>query len=149
QLGLTAAAPRVREELKHPVPEVRLAAIWALGCLRDDGAKEALVQMLRSLGPTPGESHPLSEGDGGVQLLSDAEGRLFDATVQALSRLSQGEGDPVVLRAVADARARVRDDELDRPVRLPTFEETAPAGMTLRQLFDGVLAAADDDELGC
>ena len=58
QLGLTAAAPRVREELKHPVPEVRLAAVWALGCLRDDGAKEALVQMLRSLGPTPNEIPP-------------------------------------------------------------------------------------------
>jgi len=96
------------------------------------------------------ESRTIAEGDGGaVKILSDAESRLFDATVQALARLSGGEGDPVVLRAVADARARVRDDELDRPVRLPTFDEVGPPGMTLRQLFDGVLAAADDDELGC
>jgi hypothetical protein len=34
-------------------------------------------------------------------------------------------------------------------VRLSTFEEPPTPGMTLRQLFDGVLAAADDDELGC
>ena len=122
RLGLVEASPRIREELKHPSADVRLAAIWALGRLGDDGAGEALAGMLRSLPmgyPGAAEGPPLAETEEGPALLSDADARQFDALVQALGRLVGSNSDPLVLRALIDARARVREEEWERPARLP------------------------------
>ncbi|MCI4361356.1 MAG: HEAT repeat domain-containing protein, partial [Thermoplasmata archaeon] len=152
-LELSEASPRIREELRHPAAEVRLAAVWALGRLRDDGAREALVTMLRQVHPSRGENLMLAQGEGGaVRLLSDAEGRLFDTIIQALGRLGQGEFDPFVARAILEARARVTEDELERAARLPAPETSSPGAppLTLRLLFETALpASADEDELGC
>lgn len=125
-------------------------AVWALGRLRDDGARDALATMLRTMHPARTESGTYAQGEGAVRLLSDAEGRLFDAAVQALGRLAQGENDAVVRRALVEARRRVADEELDRPARLPPPELSADsAPPTLRSLFDTAMAVFVEDETGC
>ena len=142
QLGLAAAAPRIREELRHPDPEVRLAAIWALGRLQDDGARELLVTLLRQIDPTlrRGMLGPLASSGSGVE--TDAADRCFDTVVQALGRLGAGDEDPFVARALLEARARVPEEELDRPARLPGPELTpGRPPLSLRILFESALPA--------
>jgi HEAT repeat protein len=143
------AAPRVREELNHPVAEVRLAAIWALGRFQDDGAREPLLSLLRVTSPTRDIPLTLAQGEGAVKLLSDAEGRLFDTLVQALGRICRTASDPLVHRALAEARARLTEEELDRPARLPSPEGAdGVAAPSLRQVFDlAESACGDDDDL--
>ena len=120
RLGLTEAAPRVREETHHVEAEVRLAAVWALGRLGDDGAKDSLLQVLRDARPTEGDpSVPIAMGDGAVAIRSDAEGRLFDASIQALGRIVPSNTDPTVVRGLLDAMARVDEADLDRPAVPP------------------------------
>jgi len=145
RLGLAAAAPRIREELTDLAPEVRLAAVWALGQLGDDGAREDLVRLLRSV-PPEGDPSPVPEGEEG-ELRSDAESRLFDAVVQALGRLPHGVDDPFVQSALVTARAQLSDEELDRLARLP-LPEVGPdrEPLTLRTLFEGAIASSFDDE---
>lgn len=153
RLKFTEATPRIREELHHPDPEVRLAAIWALGWLRDDGAREALVTMLRQLRPSrAGVEEIYDTGDNSVRLVSDAEARLFDTAVQAIGRLNAGEGDPLLRRALTESRARVDEEDLERPARLPTAVESVVGARipTLAQLFDEAIPLdGDDDEIGC
>jgi hypothetical protein len=153
-LDLSEAAPRIREELRHPTPEVRLAAIWALGRLRDDGAREALVALLRQLSPSGGatEMFAQGDGDGAVRLLSDAADRLYDTTIQAIGRLRPQEGGDVLLvRALTESRAALPEEMVDRPARLPNVE--VPPGTTpptLGQLFEAALPLGpDEDEIGC
>ncbi|MGA8663640.1 MAG: HEAT repeat domain-containing protein, partial [Thermoplasmata archaeon] len=145
RLGLAAAAPRIREELTDPAAEVRLAAVWALGRLGDDGAREELVRLLRSV-PPQSDPSPVPEGEES-DLRSDAESRLFDAVVQALGRLPHGVDDPFVQSALVSARARLSDEELDRLARLP-LPEAGPdrEPLTLRTLFEAAIAASFDDE---
>jgi HEAT repeat protein len=147
RLGLSEAAPRIREELTDDAPEVRLAAVWALGRLADDGAREELVRLLYASRP-PDALPSVEPGDEGG-LVSDAESRLFDAVVQALGRLGRGAPDPLVRRALADARDRLTEEELDRLARLP-LPETAPdrAPPTVRHLFESALPTSVDDEDG-
>ena len=130
---------------------MRLAAIWALGRLRDDGAKDAIATALRLARPSAPLGAPMAEGDGAVRLISDAEGRLFDTALQALGRIAPSEVDPTILRAVSEARQRVEEGELDRPARLPAAEVPSPlAPPTLRTLFEVALPGmGEEDELGC
>ncbi len=58
--ALTEAAPRIREELNDPVAEVKLAAVWTLGRLGDDGAREDLVRLL--YGVRPGDADDVACG---------------------------------------------------------------------------------------
>ncbi|MGC2034117.1 MAG: HEAT repeat domain-containing protein, partial [Thermoplasmata archaeon] len=151
RLGLSEAAPRIREELADPEAEVRLAAVWSLGQLEDDGARELLVTMLRHVRPVVGEMPTFAQGTGAVKLQSDAESRLFDALVQALGRLTVGDPDPLVVRALLDARARVPEEEIERNARLPAPEVLGGHPIpTLRSLFDTALpAGVDEEDLGC
>jgi len=147
RLGLIEAAPRIREELTDPAAEVRLAAVWALGRLGDDGAREALVQLLYQCRPTPERPTVPARPEDDRSLFSDAPTRLFDATVQALGRLSLASPDPLVRRALVDARERLSEEELDRSVRLP-LPETAVDRVppTVRSLFESAMSMSADDE---
>jgi HEAT repeat protein len=148
-LGLAEAAPRIREELKHSDAEVRLAAVWALGHLRDDGARDALAGLLRTARPARGMARTIASGDGGPRIMSDAEDRLFDSLLQALARLGGAEADRSAARALDEARQRVTEEDLERLAWLPppeTSPETVPP--TLRALFEAALPPAED-ELGC
>ncbi|MFZ1022921.1 MAG: HEAT repeat domain-containing protein, partial [Thermoplasmata archaeon] len=139
-----------REELRHPDSEVRLAAIWALGRLQDDGARELLVTMLRQIDPTLAPPPGGAEESPSSGLMTDAAERCFDTVVQALGRLGPGDEDPFVGRALLEARARVPEEELDRPARLPSPELTpGRPPMSLRFLFESALpASAHEDEIG-
>lgn len=142
ELGLVEAVPRIREELRHPIADVRLAAIWALGRLKDDGARAELVHLLAADPTEEGTEPPtlLAEGDGAIRLASDAESRMFDTAVQALGRLRRPDEDPFIEEALAVARAQLSDEELDRLARLPSAEMAVrPAIPTLRALFDQAL----------
>jgi hypothetical protein len=43
--GLAGTAPALRAALDDPAPSVRIAAIWALGVLRDSAARDALARI--------------------------------------------------------------------------------------------------------
>jgi HEAT repeat protein len=149
RLELCEAAPRIREELTHSSAEVRLAAIWTLGRLRDDGAREPLIALLRSIPPNGALAReaPAEERAEGPTLVSDAEERQFDALVQTLGRLAESTNDPSILRALLEARARVREEEWDRPARLPPPEvENAPQVPSLRRLFEVALPGLAEEE---
>ncbi|MFZ0892007.1 MAG: hypothetical protein WAN77_06360, partial [Thermoplasmata archaeon] len=124
--------------------------IWALGRLQDDGAREMLVTMLRQIDPTLAGAPGISEESSPSGPETDAAERCFDTVVQALGRLSPGEEDPFVARALLEARARISEEELDRPARLPTPEVTpGRPPLSLRILFESALpASAHEDELG-
>lgn len=148
RLDLVEAVPRMREELRHGSPEVRLAAIWSLGRLRDDGARELLVGLLKALPVTrrPGARKPTTTAPPD-ELGTDAEDRTFDALIQALGRIAEPTQDPAVLRVLLEARARVREDEWDRPARLPPPEQRVETALpTLRMLFDAALPVLADEE---
>jgi HEAT repeat protein len=140
RLELVEAGPRIRDELRSRSAEVSLAAVWALGALRDDGALEGLITLLAGRGrsaPVP------TEGEG---LTSDAPGRLFDALVQSIGRILATRLDPASVRALLEARARVHEDEWEVPARLPAPEiEGARSVPTVRELFDVALAAAAEE----
>jgi len=146
RLGLTEAVPRLREGLYDAAPEVRLATVWALGALRDDGARDDLIRLLYQTRTTaPGVRD--SEGDETPGLVSDAETRLFDAIVQALGRLAHGVPDPLIHRSLVHALERLSEEELDRLARLPLPElQTDHPPPTLRALFESALPAAAEDE---
>jgi HEAT repeat protein len=148
RLDLVEAVPRMREELRSPSAEVRLAAIWSLGRLRDDGARELLVGILKALpvGRRPGARKAVA-ATGANELGTDAEDRTFDALIQSLGRIAEPTQDPAVLRVLLEARARVREDEWDRPARLPPPEIRVEASIpTLRMLFDAAIPIAADEE---
>ena len=137
RLRLRTSAPRIREELDDPSVDVRLAAVWALGALGDAAAREPLARLLVA-SRRPGDLEDATRSvDGESPLGTDAAGRIFDATVQALRRLAHGAPDPVVDRALTAARGRLSDAELDRPALLPLFEsrdDRVPT--TVRDLFE-------------
>jgi HEAT repeat protein len=137
QLGATDSLAEIRAALNDPDPEVHLAAIWALGHLRDSVSAPAMIQLLRVTRPHGVSLLPtLMEGDGAVRLVSDADARLFDALVQAVGSLAVGPMGPSARRALATAKRRLPDAELDRPARLPTPLGSGEGPRTLRNLFD-------------
>jgi HEAT repeat protein len=136
QLDAVTQREPIRAALDDPDPEVRLAAIWAVGSLRDVASTARLVRLLGSSRPAEGGARPiLMEGDGAVRLVSDADGRLFDALVQAVGALAAGAGGSAARRALARARQGLSDAELDRPARLPTPLGAGEGSVTLRHLF--------------
>ncbi len=159
RLGLAEAAPRIREELRNPSAEVRLAAIWAIGQLRDDGAIEGLVRLLRATAPAPGRPPPEPAGSRAVEPPEDptagevageeARARQFDSLVQALGRLAERTADPLIQRALLEARARVGEAEGEREARLPPPERERPGGPpSLRRLLEAALVGAAEEEGG-
>ena len=139
RLGLSSAAPRLRTQLQDPIGEIRLAAVWALGQLRDVGSRDVLIRELERADPSPKAGLTIAQGDGAVKLLSDADARLFDSTVQALGRLRRSRPDPIIDRAMRSALQRLTTRELDRPARLaPPEVHTASGKTTLKNLFDTV-----------
>lgn len=137
QLGASDAAPEIRPALDDPDPEVRLAAVWALGHLGDLASEERLARMLRTTRPTPpGRGTTLSQGEGAVRLVSDADTRMFDALVEAVGTLARRSSRGEAARALAEIVAALSEKELDRPARLPNpIGASAVLGTTLRQLI--------------
>ncbi len=141
-LGATSALPSLRRALDDPDPEVRLAAIWALGKLRDLASTPRLCALLRGSRPTALPDHPLiSTGDGGVRLVSDAESRMFDSTVQSVGALWRAGGPVEARTALRSAQGRLPTEELDRPARLPAPLGSGPPPPTVRALLLWALAA--------
>jgi len=90
---------------------------------------------------------PPEPSDPDSPLVSDAASRLFDAAVQALGRLTHGTPDPLVRRALVDARSRLSEEELDRLARLPLPEvEVDQTPPTVRALFETAIASSVDEE---
>jgi len=147
QLGLAEAAPRLRENLFDGSAEARLAAIWALGRLEDDGACDLLLATLRGEAELQKGEGPGEDEEAMGPLGSDAESRLFDATIQALGRLARGSTDPRVVPALRAVRAALSEEELDRPARLPLPER---AGVdpppSVRTLFEVAVPGGIDGE---
>jgi len=143
RLRLVSSAARVRAELSDPSPDVRLAAIWALGELGDEAAREPLARLLSGANPARDPSEPVAPIRGDAQLGTDAESRLFDAAVQALQRLAHGAPDTIVDTALRAARGRLSEAELDRHALLPLFEpQGGRSPTTVRDLFEGTAAGA-------
>jgi HEAT repeat protein len=148
RLDLVEAVPRVREELHHPNADVRLASVWTLGRLRDDGARAELVRMLHAEPSLPEPASVFSEGES-IRISSDAASRIFDTVVEALGRLRHGDEDPFVDQALWDARSQLSEEELDRMARLPLLAGDPPAtAPTLRILFETALPMDGVDEEG-
>jgi HEAT repeat protein len=138
QLAATGYSTEIRAALSDPDPEVQLAAIWAAGHIGDALAAPRLIQSLEIARPPRGVSSAptLVEGDGAVRLVSDAEGRRFDALVEAIGSLAVRWNDPSAWRALDAARRRLTAAELNRPARLPAPLGPGEGPKTRRDLFE-------------
>ncbi len=122
RLRLPGVGPRVRAALADRSADVRLAAVWALGEIGDRKALRPLARLLGRIRPPTSRTTPTIAPAG--QLATDAEDRLFDATLLALRRVAPGRDDPVVARALARARARLPPSLRTREAR-PAFPSLA------------------------
>src|SRR5262249_25490604 len=136
RLGLRGGLPKVRSMLDSPDPEVLLAAVWVAGRLGDAPSASRVAAILHQLAPDQRGTVVLAQGDGAGQLKSDAAEMVFDTTVQAASRLLARDAVPELRAALDNARARIRETELDRPARLPMTEMEGSEPPTRRSLFE-------------
>lgn len=133
-LGGPSACRTVRSALSDVSADVRLAAAWAVGELKDARATNRLLTLLAT-SPAPGgaRARPPEPAD---PRATGAEDRLFETALFALSRIAGGRRAPRLARGIRRARLRVPASELDRPVR-PAFpgRDLSPPYPTLRLLL--------------
>ncbi len=137
QLGVRHVLPAVRPLLDDRDPEVKLAAIWALGRLHDVESRARLVSLLRrSRSRAARAPTTLTAGEGAVRLVSDAETRIFDALVDAITSLLRGARDPGTELLLEEIERTLPAGELDRPARRPSPLGAGDTELTLRALFE-------------
>jgi HEAT repeat protein len=104
------ATPSLKTALRHPSPEVRRNAAWALGRVGPGQDARTITELCEGVADLLRDRDPLVRRDAASALghLGRAGGK---AAAQALFDLVTGEGDDVVRRAALDALAPVAGPE--------------------------------------